>query len=205
MNRAPVECELGANGDKKKYKLELQLIAHFGLLGFPNAGKSSLLRAISRARPIVGDYEFTTRQPQLGSIEYDDFVQIHVADIPGIVPGASKQKQGLGSKFLRHIERCLALLIIIDMSVERPWEQYDLLMNELHEYKTDLTKKPITIIGNKMDDHDAKLQLEQTRQHLPYPLLPISTVEKINIDKLLLYLRKQYDELITNEWRDRIK
>ncbi|CAF4745664.1 unnamed protein product, partial [Rotaria magnacalcarata] len=79
-----------------------------------------------------------------------------VADIPGIVPGASKQKQGLGSKFLRHIERCLALLIIIDMSVERPWEQYDLLMNELHEYKTDLTKKPITIIGNKMDDHDAK-------------------------------------------------
>jgi GTPase len=128
-----------------------------------------------------------------------------VADIPGIVRGASKENQGLGSKFLRHIERCLALLLIIDMSVERPWEQYDLLMNELHEYKMDLTKKPITVLGNKMDDNDAKLQLEQTRKYIPYPLLPISTIDKINIDKLLLYLRKQYDELITDEWRERIK
>jgi GTP-binding protein len=127
-----------------------------------------------------------------------------VADIPGIVPGASKEAQGLGSKFLRHIERCLGLLIIIDMSVERPWEQYDLLMNELREYKMDLTNKPIIVIGNKIDDHDAKLQLDQTRQYIPYPLLPISTIEKINIDKLLLFLRKQYDELITDEWRERI-
>jgi GTP-binding protein len=169
----------------------------------------------------VGDYEFTTRQPQLGSIEYEDFIQIYgwilskflfiatffflVADIPGIVPGASKENQGLGSQFLRHIERCLALLLIIDMSVERPWEQYNLLMNELRDYKMDLTRKPITVIGNKMDDHDAKLQLEQTRERIPYPLLPISTIEKINIDKLLLYLRKQYDDLITDEWRDRIE
>lgn len=91
------------------------------------------------------------------------------------------------------------------MSVERPWEQYDLLMNELHEYKMDLTKKPITVIGNKMDDHDAKLQLDYTRQYIPYPLLPISTTEKINIDKLLIYLRKQYDELIADEWSDRLK
>lgn len=169
----------------------------------------------------MGDYEFTTQQPQLGTIEYDDFVQVHgliwttfwfvsirvilVADVPGIVPGAITQNQGLGSQFLRHIERCLALLLIIDMSVERPWEQYDLLMQELRDYKTDLTKKPITVLGNKMDDQDAKLQLEQTRQHIPYPLLPISTTEKINIDKLLLYLRKQYDELITDQWRDRIE
>lgn len=132
-------------------------------------------------------------------------VLILVADVPGIVPGASKQEHGLGSKFLRHIERCLGLLIIIDMSVERPWEQYNLLMNELNEYKMELTKKPITVIGNKMDDPDAKLQLDETREHIPYPLLPISTLEKINIDKLLVYLRKQYDELITDEWRERIK
>lgn len=90
------------------------------------------------------------------------------------------------------------------MSVERPWEQYDLLMNELREYRTDLTQKPITVLGNKMDDADAKLQLEKTRQYIPYPLIPISTVEKINIDKLLFYLRKQYDDLITDEWRERI-
>lgn len=127
-----------------------------------------------------------------------------MADIPGIVPGASKDEQGLGSKFLRHIERCLALLLIIDMSAERPWEQYDLLMKELREYKADLTTKPITVLGNKMDDADAKLQLDQARQHIPYPLIPISTVEKINIDKLLLYLRGQYDELITDQWRERI-
>ena len=127
-----------------------------------------------------------------------------MADIPGIVPGASTREQGLGTQFLRHIERCLALLIIIDMSAERPWEQFDLLMQELREYKVDLTKKPITVIGNKMDDHDAKRQLDQTRRAIPYPLLPLSTVEKINVDKLLLYLRKQYDDLITDEWRERI-
>ena len=128
-----------------------------------------------------------------------------MADIPGIVPGACKQEIGLGSKFLRHIERCLALLLIIDMSVERPWEQYDLLMNELSEYKSDLTKKPMTVIGNKIDDHDAKIQFNQTRQNIPCPLIPISTIEKINIDKLLLYLRQQYDELITDNCRDRTK
>ena len=179
-----------------------------------------MLRAISRARPIVGDYEFTTRQPQLGTIEYDDFVQIHgmreplpwsilnsrslVADVPGIVPGASKQDQGLGTKFLRHIERCLALLLIIDMSAERPWEQYELLMKELQDYKMDLTRKPITVLGNKMDDLDAQLQLGYTRKSIPYPVLPISVTERMNIDKLLTYLRAQYDELITDEWRERI-
>jgi len=122
--------------------------------------------------------------------------------VPGIIRGASKEQQGLGCQFLRHIERCLALLLVIDMSVERPWEQYEYLMNELREYKMDLTQKPITILGNKIDDPDAKLQLEQTRSHIPYPLLPISTIEKVNIDKLLLYLRKQYDEFITDQWRN---
>lgn len=125
-----------------------------------------------------------------------------VADVPGIIRGASKEQQGLGCQFLRHIERCLALLLVIDMSVERPWEQYEYLMNELREYKMDLTRKPITILGNKIDDPDAKLQLEQTRAHIPYPLLPISTIESVNIDKLLLYLRKQYDEFITDQWRN---
>ena len=97
------------------------------------------------------------------------------------------------------------MLIVIDMSAERPWEQFDLLMQELREYKVDLTKKPITVIGNKMDDGDAKRQLDETRRAIAsYPLLPISTVDKINVDKLLLYLRKQYDELITDEWRERI-
>ena len=126
-----------------------------------------------------------------------------MADVPGIVPGASKEEQGLGSRFLRHIERCLALLLIIDMSVPQPWQQFDLLMNELKEYRMDLTNKPITVLGNKMDDPDAKLQLDQTREKIPYPLLPISTLERINIDKLLLYLREQYDRLITDEWRER--
>lgn len=128
---------------------------------------------------------------------------LSVADVPGIVPGASKEEQGLGSRFLRHIERCLALLLIIDMSVARPWEQFDLLMKELKDYRIDLTTKPITVIGNKMDDPDAKIQLDRTREILPFPLLPISTIERINIDKLMLYLREQYDRLITDEWRER--
>lgn len=130
---------------------------------------------------------------------------ILVADVPGIKPGASKEGQGLGSQFLRHIERCIALLLVIDMSVERPWEQYDLLMQELQEYKSELIKKPITVLANKMDDQDAQFQLEQTRRRIPYPVLPISTTENINIDKFLSYLRTQYDELITDEWRERIE
>ncbi|CAF1488866.1 unnamed protein product, partial [Didymodactylos carnosus] len=201
MNRAPSEYELGANGDKKKYILELQLIAHFGLLGFPNAGKSSILRAISRARPIVGDYEFTTLYPQVGTVIYDDFVQIYVADIPGIIQGASKQQQGLGTKFLRHIERCLGLLYVIDMSIERPWEQFDLLSHEIREHNETLSRKPITVIANKIDDEDGKRQLEETRKRIPHPLLPISTTKMINIDKFLVYLRKLHDELVTDDWR----
>lgn len=90
------------------------------------------------------------------------------------------------------------------MSAERPWEQYELLMKELQEYKMDLTKKPITVLGNKMDDVDAQLQLGHTRKSIPYPVLPISVTERMNIDKLLTYLRAQYDELITDEWRERI-
>lgn len=117
-----------------------------------------------------------------------------VADIPGIIPGACRQSTGLGSHFLRHVERCLALLLVIDMSVENPWQQYEFLINELKEYRVDLTQKPITVLGNKIDDPDGKLQLEETKRRIPHVFIPISTVEKINIEKLLLYLRTLYDQ-----------
>ena len=239
MNRAPTECELGANGDKKRYKLELRLIAHFGLVRplffdqlWENKNSFSL---VFQMQEKVACYEQSLEHDPLwvimnlphsnhnseqsntmilykftvGFAENYLFIStiliIVVADVPGIVPGASREGQGLGSQFLRHIERCLALLLIIDMSVERPWEQYELLMGELREYKTDLTKKPITVLANKMDDQDAQFQLAQTRQRIPYPVLPISTTENINIDKFLSYLRTQYDELITDEWRERLE
>lgn len=149
-------------------------------------------------------YKFMVRFTK-NDLLISSFLIILVADVPGIVPGASKEEQGLGSQFLRHIERCLALLLVIDMSVEQPWQQYELLMRELREYKTDLTKKPITVLANKMDDQDAQFQLAQTRKRIPHPVLPISTAENINIDKFLSYLRTQYDELITDEWNERLE
>lgn len=146
-------------------------------------------------------FKFTVNQIDI-SLEENTKILLHfclVADVPGIVPGSIKDATGLGSGFLRHIERCLALLLVIDMSVEQPWKQYELLMKELVEYKIDLTKKPLTVIGNKIDDPDGKAQIDETRRRIQHPFLPISTVEKINIDKLLIYLRKLYDELIVDQ------
>jgi len=164
-NRAPTECEKGALGQERTLCVELKTMAHAGLIGFPNAGKSTLLRAISRAQPKVSPYPFTTLNPHLGMLLFDDHVQIAVADIPGLIPGAH-QNRGLGHSFLRHIERCLALIYVLDLSVTDPWGQLQQLRFELNQYQEGLADRPNIILGNKIDTEGAVDKLKTISNRL---------------------------------------
>ncbi|KAH7932270.1 hypothetical protein HPB51_029411 [Rhipicephalus microplus] len=133
-NRHPRVCQLGAQGEAIIYHLEIKAMAQAGLVGFPNVGKSTLLRAISRARPKVAAYPFTTLRPHVGVVTYDDYLQLAVADLPGLVEGAHKNR-GLGHAFLRHAERCGCLLFVIDLQCPDPASQYSVLLSELELYR----------------------------------------------------------------------
>ncbi|OQV19781.1 Mitochondrial ribosome-associated GTPase 2, partial [Hypsibius exemplaris] len=157
------------------------------------AGKSSLLRAISRARPKVASYPFTTLQPYVGYVEYEDYVQIAVADIPGLVPDAHKNR-GLGVDFLRHIERCVCLLYVIDLSKPEPWLQLEHLRYELDMYRPGLADRPCAIVGNKIDLPEAVANLPAFEAEVKMPVFPVSAMKGMNITALLMHIRKLYDE-----------
>ena len=200
-NRHPRVCEMGALGEINVYVLEMKTVAHAGFVGFPNAGKSTLLRAISRARPRVAAYPFTTLNPHIGIIQYDDYEQLAVADLPGLIQGAH-QNRGLGISFLKHVERCVCLMYVIDLSSEKPWEQLDQLKYELEQYSQGLSKRPHAIVGNKLDTPEAENNLRLLREHIaastpdgvvPLPVIPISAKFGTNIAEFLQHLRALYD------------
>ncbi|TRY53922.1 hypothetical protein DNTS_033803 [Danionella cerebrum] len=191
-NRAPVTSTPGEKGQERVIQLELRTMAHASLVGFPNAGKSSLLRAISRARPKVGEYPFTTLNPHVGIVEYRDHLQVAVADIPGLVPGAHLNR-GLGLSFLRHIERCRVLLFVLDMSSTRPWEQFHQLHFEIDQYSPQLASRAHIIVANKMDLPGATQNLEALKENLQHTVVPVSALTGDNIGELILHLRKMYD------------
>lgn len=149
-NRTPRYAEKGKPGIYKKLILELKLIADVGLVGFPNAGKSTLISKISAAKPKIADYPFTTLEPNLGIVRYKDFESFTVADIPGIIEGAHQGK-GLGLKFLRHIERTRILLFIIEITSEDHQKDFDILYNELKKFSANLVKKKILVAFSKAD------------------------------------------------------
>ncbi|KAI1285231.1 Mitochondrial ribosome-associated GTPase 2 [Halotydeus destructor] len=200
-NRHPKVAEIGAKGEENTYILEMKTVAHAGFVGFPNAGKSTLLRAISRARPRVASYPFTTLNPHVGIVQFDDYQQLAVADLPGLVSGAHKNK-GLGISFLKHIERCVCLMYVIDLSAEEPWEQLEALRTELELYAKGLSKRPHAIIGNKIDTLIAESNLEKLRNHIaastaegevPLPVIPVSAKYGSNLKEFLEHLRAMYD------------
>jgi len=149
-NQTPRFAEDGKPGEEKKIILELKLIADVGLVGFPNAGKSTLISAISAARPKIADYPFTTLEPNLGIVKYADYKSFTVADIPGIIEGAHEGK-GLGHQFLRHIERTKIILIMIDIQSENYMKDYKILINELRSYSSVLVNKKMLISFSKAD------------------------------------------------------
>ena len=153
VNQAPTEHTPGGPAEERRLRLELKTIADAGLLGFPNAGKSSLLTALSSATPKIASYPFTTLNPIVGTIVYDDWAKIAMADVPGIIEGAAKGV-GLGLAFLKHLERSKVLVYVIDMAGtdnREPWTDYAVLKKEIEEYSTELAERPSLVVANKMD------------------------------------------------------
>uniref|UniRef100_A0A182SWX4 OBG-type G domain-containing protein n=1 Tax=Anopheles maculatus TaxID=74869 RepID=A0A182SWX4_9DIPT len=198
LEQAPQVAEFGATGEATAYTLELRSMAHIGFIGLPNAGKSTLLRAISRARPKVAAYPFTTLKPHLGMVQYDDYEQIAVADLPGLIEGSHKNK-GLGIQFLKHAERCNALLFVVDVSIDEPWLQYHTLMHELSMFSEELLTRPRFIIANKIDLPGADRNVEMLAHHVDVPVIPISAKMGTNIAEMLHEIRVVYESCRNNE------
>lgn len=192
-NQAPRKAEPGRPGEEKFVKLELKLIADVGLVGFPNAGKSTLISAVSAARPKIADYPFTTLEPNLGIVKYKDFNTFVVADIPGIIEGAHEGK-GLGHKFLKHIERTKILLILIDIASEDYLKEYKILLNELNEFSDILSGKQKIVAISKCDllgDEEIKELNNLKFTGADKKVFFISSVSGKGIPKLLDYLWQQ--------------
>ncbi|HTS19697.1 MAG TPA: GTPase ObgE [Verrucomicrobiae bacterium] len=161
VHQAPREFEYGEAGEQLDVELELKTLADVGLVGFPNAGKSTLIAKITNAHPKVAPYPFTTLTPNVGILNYDDFTRIRIADIPGLIEGAHKGK-GLGHDFLRHIERCQLLVVLLDMAGvdgRKPQDDYEQLLEELKLYNPEILQKKRLVVANKMDLPEAKKNL----------------------------------------------
>eukprot|EP00041_Stephanoeca_diplocostata_P030727 m.937051 g.937051 ORF g.937051 m.937051 type:complete len:413 (-) comp23813_c1_seq2:311-1549(-) len=202
------ETHSGLKGDAIRVNLELKSIADVGLVGFPNAGKSSLLSAISNIKPKVADYPFTTLQPHVGTVQFEDMFTARVADIPGLIEGAS-QNQGMGHSFLRHIERTSVLLYVVDingfqLSQDSPHlsakKAFELLCKELELYQPGLVKRPSLLVVNKLDVRGSRAAYDQFRNELRELLkeqampelqtvLPISVQDRYGIKELKIVLR----------------
>ena len=195
-NQTPRYAQPGLEGEEADVTLELKVLADVGLVGFPNAGKSTLLSVITSAKPKIADYEFTTLKPNLGIVEYRDFRSFVMADIPGIIEGASEGK-GLGYYFLRHIERNSTLLFLIPADANDIVEQYHILLNELKVYNPEMMDKERFVAISKCDMLDDELMGEMKAvldKDLPVPYMFISSVAQIGItalkDKLWEMLNK---------------
>ena len=186
VNQTPRYAQPGMPHEEKRVTLELKILADVGLVGFPNAGKSTLLSVITSAKPKIADYEFTTLKPNLGIVEYRDFQTFVMADIPGIIEGAAEGK-GLGHYFLRHIERNSTLLFLIPADAKDIKKQYDVLLDELKRYNPELLDKSRLIAISKCDMLDDELKAElkvELDNELPIDYIFISSVAQQGITQL---------------------
>jgi GTP-binding protein len=188
-HQAPTEHEPGKPGEERRLRLELKLLADVGLVGFPNAGKSTLISRISAARPKIADYPFTTLEPQLGVVKLDDFTSFVVADIPGLIEGAHLG-HGLGIQFLRHIERTRLLAHLVDVSEASgrdPAQDFETVMQELASFSEDLAAKPMIVVATKMDAAQEPARVEALRavaQERGLPFFAISSATGQGLEEL---------------------
>jgi len=202
--RAPKFHYTGRPGEEKELQLELKLIADVGLVGFPNAGKSTLISVISAAKPKIADYPFTTLEPNLGVVDLGDFKTFVVADIPGLIEGAS-EGAGLGDRFLRHVERTKLILHLVDVSSisgRDPVEDYEIINRELANYNEDLAARPQIIVATKLDALDEPERLENLRARAAQDgkdFLEISAVANQGTKELVAAVAKALEEIKRTE------
>lgn len=199
-NRVPTQFETGTDGEERWLRLELKLLADVGLVGFPNAGKSTLITAISAARPKIAGYPFTTLAPILGVVRWGHDRTFVVADIPGLIEGAHEGK-GLGFQFLRHIERTSFLLHLIDVSEwapDDPVTSFEVMRQELSAYDEKLAERPFAVVGTKIDitrDGTRLHRLQTFCKHHGYKYFPISAATRDGLTELVTYVGQQVESL----------
>jgi GTP-binding protein len=199
-NRAPRYHQMGSEGEELELQLELKLLADVGLVGCPNAGKSTLISTISAAKPKIADYPFTTLEPHLGVVDLGDFRTFVVADMPGLIEGAH-EGAGLGDRFLRHIERTKLLLHLVDVSSvsgRDPVTDYQILNRELKSYNPDLAKRPQIVVATKIDALDEPERLESLKQQAAADGLAfyeISSVTNQGTKELVAAIAARLDEM----------
>lgn len=199
-NRVPTHFERGTAGEELELRLELKLLADVGLIGFPNAGKSTLIAAISAARPKIADYPFTTLVPNLGVVRYAEDRSFVVADIPGLIEGAHEGK-GLGIQFLRHIERTSLLLHLIDVSewtAEEPVASFEIMRHELAAYDPSVATRPFAVVATKVDaaGEGARLSSLQTFcQQRGIPCFPVSSATRAGLTELIGFVGQRLEQL----------
>ena len=190
----------GQPGTETSLILELKSIADVGLVGLPNAGKSTLLTTLLRAHPEIADYAFTTLRPNIGSLTYEDYFSVKVADIPGLIKGAHENR-GLGHAFLRHIERTKVLAYVLDLAATLngrvgvpPWEQLQDLVVELEHYQEGLTKRPSLIVANKIDEEGADAMYKELKMRVQgVPIFPVCAILQEGVPDLRVGLRDLMD------------
>ncbi len=184
VNQAPTEHTPGGPCEERRLRLELKSIADAGLLGFPNAGKSSLLAALSAATPKIASYPFTTLNPIVGTVVYDDYAKVRLADVPGIIEGAAKGV-GLGLAFLKHLERSKVLVYVIDLAGtdnREPWTDYEILKREIEAYSVELAERPALVVVNKLDTEAARENLPRFVKETGVEPIAVSCATREGLD-----------------------
>ncbi|MFN7926123.1 MAG: GTPase ObgE [Bryobacteraceae bacterium] len=200
-HQAPTEHEPGKPGEEKTLRLELKLLADVGLVGFPNAGKSTLISRISAARPKIADYPFTTLEPNLGVVSVDDGRTFVVADIPGLIEGAH-EGAGLGIRFLRHIERTRLLVHLVDVSEytgRKPVDDFKVVMAELESFSPELAAKPMIVVASKIDVAQDPKRVQSLKQLAKRRNLPFVAISAVTGDGMEDLLRAMAERVFTAE------